>query len=435
MLTVLDARATPTEQIQARLQHGAPQPTPEMEAQVRAICERVRTEGDRALLEFTRQWDCPTLETLEVSESEFEAAYRQLGEATLTAIRHAVARVRRFHKQMRPHSWHMLETHGGWLGQLVRPLERVGVYAPGGRARYPSTVIMNAVPARVAGVSEIILCTPPQHDGSIPASVLVAAREAGVQRVFKVGGAQAIAAMAYGTETVPAVEKIVGPGNLYVALAKRLLWGIVGVDMWAGPSEVAIIADAHANPAYIAADMLTQLEHGAESVGYLFTPSEQVLHGALAALEAQLPQRARRAILRESLARSLAVLTRSLPEAFELANLAAPEHLTLMVQHPMHWLSHVRNAGCILLGSDTPQSAGDYLAGPSHTLPTGRAARFESPVSVETFLKRSSVIALSRDALRHLAPDILALADEEGFEAHAAAVRIRLQHEENDANA
>jgi histidinol dehydrogenase len=279
MLTVLDARATPTEQIQARLQHGAPQPTPEMEAQVRAICERVRTEGDRALLEFTRQWDCPTLETLEVSEAEFEAAYRQLGEATLTAIRHAVARVRRFHKPLRPHSWHMLEAHGGWLGQLVRPLERVGVYAPGGRARYPSTVIMNAVPARVAGVDEIILCTPPQQDGSIPASVLVAAREAGVQRVFKVGGAQAVAAMAYGTETVPAVEKIVGPGNLYVALAKRLLWGIVGVDMWAGPSEVAIIADGSANPAYIAADMLTQLEHGAESVGYLFTPSEQVLAG------------------------------------------------------------------------------------------------------------------------------------------------------------
>jgi histidinol dehydrogenase len=251
MLTVLDARATPTEQIQARLQQGAPQPTPEMEAQVRAICERVRTEGDRALLEFTRQWDCPTLETLEVSEQEFDAAYQQVRAATLTAIRHAVARVRRFHKPMRPQSWHMLEAHGGWLGQLVRPLARVGIYAPGGRARYPSTVIMNAVPARVAGVDEIILCTPPQQDGSIPASVLVAARESGVQRVFKVGGAQAVAAMAYGTQTIPAVEKIVGPGNLYVALAKRLLWGTVGVDMWAGPSEVAVIADASANPAYI----------------------------------------------------------------------------------------------------------------------------------------------------------------------------------------
>lgn len=432
-MTVLDARTTPLEQIQARLQQGAPQPTPEMEAQVRAICERVRAEGDTALLAYTRQWDCPTLETLEVSPQEFDAAYQQLGEPMLTAIRHAVARVRRFHKQMRPQSWHMLEAHGGWLGQLVRPLERVGVYAPGGRARYPSTVIMNAVPARVAGVQEIMLCTPPQHDGSVPASVLVAARESGVQRVFKVGGAQAIAAMAYGTQTIPAVEKIVGPGNLYVALAKRLLWGVVGVDLWAGPSEVAVIADAHANPASIAADLLTQLEHGAESVGYLFTPSESVLQGTLAALETQLGQRARRAILRESLTHSLAVLTRSLPEAFELMNLAAPEHLTLMVQHPMHWLSQVRYAGCIFLGSETPQSAGDYLAGPSHTLPTGRAARFESPVSVETFIKRSSVIALSRDALRHLAPDILAFAEEEGFEAHAAAVKLRL-HEENDAN-
>lgn len=425
----LDARREPREAIVARLKHSAPQPTPEMEAQVRAICERVRTEGDAALLEFTRQWDCPTLETLEVSEAEFEAAYRQVEPSVVAAIQHAVARVRRFHKAQRPHSWHILEPHGGWLGQMVRPLERVGVYAPGGRAQYPSTVIMNAVPARVAGVNEVILCTPPQADGSIPPAVLVAAREAGVQRVFKLGGAQAIAAMAYGTQTVPAVEKIVGPGNLYVALAKRLLWGVVGVDMWAGPSEVAVIADDSANPAYIAADLLTQLEHGAESVGYLFTPSERVAQATLHALETQLAARARRTILQQSLTHSLLILTRDLPEAFELANLAAPEHLTLMVQQPMHWLGHVRNAGCILLGADTPQSAGDYVAGPSHTLPTGRAARFESPLSVETFLKRSSIIALSRDALRQLAPDILALAHTEGFEAHAAAIQIRLQEE------
>ncbi|MFN7161563.1 MAG: histidinol dehydrogenase [Fimbriimonadales bacterium] len=429
MLQLLDASTEPREQIRARLLQGAPLPTPEMEAQVRTILERVRTEGDHAVLEFTRRWDCPTLETLEVSEAEFEAAYEQVAEAVLTAIRHAVARVSRFHESVRPQSWHLLEAQGGWLGQLVRPLERVGIYAPGGRAKYPSTVIMNAVPAKVAGVSEVILCTPPQRDGQVPPSVLVAAREAGVSRVFKVGGAQAIAAMAFGTETIPAVEKIVGPGNLYVALAKRMLWGMVGVDLWAGPSEVAIIADASANPAYIAADLLTQLEHGAESVGYLFTPSREVLHGTLDALETQLRQRTRCAILEQSLQRSLAVLTPNLPEAFELANLAAPEHLTLMVQHPMHWLSRVRNAGCILLGSDTPQAAGDYLAGPSHTLPTGRTARFESPVSVETFLKRSSVIALGRDALRQLAPDILALAQEEGFEAHAAAVQIRLAQE------
>jgi histidinol dehydrogenase len=287
---------------------------------------------------------------------------------------------------------------------------------------------MNAVPARVAGVQEVILCTPPQQDGTIPPSVLIAAREAGVSRVFKVGGAQAIAAMAYGTETIPAVEKIVGPGNLYVALAKRTLWGVVGVDLWAGPSEVAIIADESANPAYVAADLLTQLEHGAESVGYLFTPSRAMLQQTLIALEQQLSQRTRRATLEQSLSHSLAVLTRSLPEAFELANAAAPEHLTLMVQNPMHWLGSVRSAGCILLG-ETPQAAGDYVAGPSHTLPTGRAARFESPVSVETFIKRSSVIALSRDALRTLAPDILALAHEEGFEAHAAAVQIRITEE------
>lgn len=428
MLPTLDASTEPKERLLVRLRHGAPQPTPEMEAQVRTIIERVRAEGDRAVLAFTRQWDCPTLESLEVTPAEFEGAYQQVDHPVLTAIQHAVARVRRFHESMRPTSWHLLEAQGGWLGQMVRPLERVGVYAPGGRAKYPSTVIMNAVPAKVAGVEEVILCTPPQRDGTIPPSVLVAARESGVSRVFKVGGAQAIAAMAYGTDTIPAVEKIVGPGNLYVALAKRMLWGIVGVDLWAGPSEVAIIADESANPAHVAADLLTQLEHGAESVGYLFTPSRTVLQQTLAALEQQLAQRTRRATLEQSLAHSLAVLTRSLPEAFEFANAAAPEHLTLMVQNPMHWLGSVRNAGCILLG-DTPQAAGDYVAGPSHTLPTGRAARFESPVSVETFLKRSSVIALSRDALRTLAPDILALAHEEGFEAHAAAVQIRITEE------
>lgn len=429
MLQVLNLQVEPMEAVLARLRQGAPQPTPEMEAQVRAILERVRTEGDRALLDYARQWDCPTLETLEVSEAEFEAAYRQVDAAVITAIQHAAARVRRFHKPQRAHSWHLLEAHGGWLGQIVRPLQRVGVYAPGGRAQYPSTVIMNAIPAKVAGVEEVILCTPPQRDGSIPPSVLVAARESGVSRVFKLGGAQAVAAMAYGTETVPAVEKIVGPGNLYVAIAKRMLWGVVGVDLWAGPSEVAVIADESARPNYIAADLMTQLEHGAESVGYLFTPSERILNETRAALSDLLPLRARRAILEQSLANSFAVLTRSLPEAFELANAAAPEHLTLMVEQPMHWLSHVRNAGCIFLGRDTPQSAGDYVAGPSHTLPTGRAARFESPVSVETFLKRSSVIALSRDALRQLAPDILALADAEGLEAHAAAVQLRLQQE------
>lgn len=429
MLPTLDASTEPRERLFARLQRGASQPTPEMEAQVRTIIERVRTEGDRAVLEFTRQWDCPTLESMEVSPAEFETAYQQVDQAVITAIQHAVARVHRFHEPMRPHSWHLLEAQGGWLGQIVRPLERVGVYAPGGRARYPSTVVMNAVPAKVAGVEEVILCTPPQRDGTIPPSVLVAARESGVSRVFKVGGAQAIAAMAYGTDTIPAVEKIVGPGNLYVALAKRMLWGIVGVDLWAGPSEVAIIADESANPAYIATDLLTQLEHGAESVGYLFTPCPTVLQQTRATLEQQLAQRTRRATLEQALAHSLAVLTRSLTEAFELVNAVAPEHLTLMVQHPMHWLHQVRNAGCIFLGSDTPQSAGDYLAGPSHTLPTGRAARFESPVSVETFLKRSSVIALSHDALRTLAPDILALAHEEGFEAHAAAVQIRLKQE------
>ncbi len=424
-MRVYDLRTESAESVRQALRRALSEPTPEAEAQVRAIQQRVLQEGDTALLELSRQWDCPTLPQLTVSDAEFEHAYRTIDPAVLEAIRTAIARVRRFHEAQRPTSWWIAEPLGGWLGQKVAPLRRVGIYAPGGRARYPSTVIMNAVPARVAGVEEIVLCTPAQPDGSLPASVLVAAAEVGVRQVFKVGGAQAIFAMAYGTATVPPVEKIVGPGNLYVALAKRMLWGQVGVDLWAGPSEVAIVADDTANPEWIASDLLTQLEHGAESVGYLLSDSEGVVHATLQAIERQLPRRQRRAILDESLTHSVALICPGLEEAVEWANEIAPEHLSLMTANPERWLERVRCAGCILLGHYTPQSAGDYLAGPSHTLPTGRAARFESPVSVETFLKRSSVIALTKTALQALDPFLQALAREEGFDGHADASAIR----------
>lgn len=428
-MRVLDCRGDSRECVRALLLRKVQEFPPEVEANVRSICERVRQEGDAALLAFTRQWDCPTLTHLEVSEEEFERAYGQLEPHLLDALRQAIARVRRFHEAQRPRSWWLVEPSGGFVGQWVQPLQRVGLYVPGGRAKYPSTVIMNAVPAQVAGVSEMILCTPPQRDGSLPASVLVAARESGVSRVFKVGGAQAIAAMAFGTESVPRVDKIVGPGNLYVNLAKRLLWGQVGVDLWAGPSEVAIVADESANPAYIAADLLTQLEHGEESVGFLFSPSERVVNETIQAINEQLPMRQRQPILQQSLQNSLAVLTRDLDEAIELANEVAPEHLSLMVQEPWRYLPKVRCAGSLLLGHTTPQSLGDYLAGPSHTLPTGGAARFESPVSVETFVKRSSLIAFSPKALSALGDAIVALAQEEGFDGHAYGVEVRLKEE------
>lgn len=422
---VYDLRVESAASVRRALRHALTAPTPEAEAQVRAIQQRVLQEGDSALLELSRQWDCPTLQHLAVSEAEFEHAYHTIDPTVLEAIRVAIARVRRFHDAQRSTSWWIAEPLGGWLGQKIVPLRRVGLYAPGGRARYPSTVIMNAVPARVAGVEEIILCTPAQPDGSLPASVLVAAAEVGIRQVFKVGGAQAIFAMAYGTATIPPVEKIVGPGNLYVALAKRMLWGQVGVDLWAGPSEAAIVADETANPEWVAADLLTQLEHGAESVGYLLSDSESLVHATLQAIERQLPRRQRRAILEGSLTHSVALICPTLEDAIEWANEIAPEHLSLMTASPERWLERVRCAGCILLGPYTPQSAGDYLAGPSHTLPTGRAARFESPVSVETFLKRSSVIALSAEALEALDPFLQALAREEGFDGHADASALR----------
>ncbi|GBC94031.1 Histidinol dehydrogenase [bacterium HR15] len=425
MIQILDSRGDLPERVRVQLRRIAQEYPAEAEATVRMICERVRQEGDTALLAFTRQWDCPNLTALEVSNEEFDRAAHQIEPSLRNAIRLAIVRVRRFHEAMRPRSWWLEEPRGGLIGQWIRPLQRVGLYVPGGRAQYPSTVIMNAVPAQVAGVTELILCTPPRRDGSLPASVLFAAREAGVSRVFKVGGAQAIAAMAFGTETVPRVDKIVGPGNLYVNLAKRLLWGQVGVDLWAGPSEVALIADESANPAFLAADLLTQLEHGEESRGFLFSPSEQVVHAARQAIEQQLPLRQRRALITHALQQSVAVITRDLDEAIDLANEVAPEHLSLMVQEPWQWLPKVRHAGCILLGHFSPQSLGDYLAGPSHTLPTGGAARFESPVSVETFLKRSSLIAFSSESLHALRDAIIALAQEEGFDGHAWGATVR----------
>jgi len=426
MLQVLDATTQPLAQVLAQFRGAAAQPTPEQEAAVRTIIERVRTEGDRALLELTRQYDCPTLEQLEVHSSEIEAAYEQLDEHTLHAIQHAAERVRQYHQhQPRPASWWMTDLAGGMLGQRVRPLQRVGLYVPGGRALYPSTVIMTAAPAAVAGVEEIILCTPPQADGTLHPAVLVAAAETGVSRIFKIGGAQAIAAMAFGTETVPPVEKIVGPGNVYVNLAKRLLWGIVGVDMWAGASEAVVITEAGTPPEVVAAELLTQLEHGAESVAYLLTPSSWLIQETIAAIGQQLPIRARRAILEQSLRGSYAIHTKTIHQAIQIANAIAPEHLTLMVKHPLKWLPWIENAGCVLVGTATPQAIADYLAGPSHTLPTGGAARFESPISVETFLKRSSVVWLTEDGLATLAPDAVQLAHTEGFDGHAYAIQVR----------
>lgn len=413
------------ETIRSALKAFAPRSNAERLAEVAAILEEVQTRGDEAVLEYTRQWDCPTASTLQVTPDEFAQARARISPKVIEAIHVVIAQVSHFHEAHKRETWWRNDPHGALTGQIIRPIESVGIYVPGGRAAYPSTVLMNTIPARVAGVSKIIICAPPQKDGTLPDAVLVAAQEMGIDAVYKMGGAQAVAAMAYGTETVPAVHKIVGPGNVYVNLAKRLLWGEVGVDLWAGATEVAIIADETAHPDFIAADLLTQLEHGSDSIGSLFTPAEAILQRTLEAIKAQIGNRQRKAIIEESVARSVAVKTENLVEAFEWANETAPEHLTLMTNDAFSQLRFVQNAGCILLGNWTPQAAGDYVAGPSHTLPTGRAARFESPITVDTFLKRSSLIGWNEDTLSRLIDPLTTLAEVEGLDGHAYGAKIR----------
>lgn len=399
---------------------------PEVLRVVQGIIEQVRREGDAALLAFGRRFDSPLLDTLTVSAEEWDAGCAAADAEVVQDLEAASANIRAFHAHQSRASWFM-PSNGPFVGQMVRPLERVGLYVPGGTAAYPSSVLMCGIPANVAGVEEIIICTPAGKDGQVHPLVLVAARLVGASRVLKVGGAQAIAAMVFGTETVPAVDKVVGPGNIYVNAAKRLLWGQADMDMVAGPSEVCVIADDGAVPAFVAADMLTQSEHDVHCAATLITPSEDLAAATRHEIARQLEQTARASILREALDRNGAiVVTADLNQAVEVANACAPEHLALMVRDPLALLPRIRNAGAILLGDYTPQTLGDYYAGPSHTLPTNGTARFFSPVSVETFLKRTSVLRYGREDLMACADRLVRLAEAEGFDAHARAVRLRM---------
>lgn len=403
------------------------QDNPDTEAVVRQIVADVRIQGDRVLLELGRRFDCPTLDSLEVTDEEWNAACAQIDALSRQTVETAAQNIERFHLPQRRASW-TDALPGKITGQIIRPLERVGIYVPGGTAVYPSSVLMCAIPARVAGVSEIVICMPARRDGSLHPLALFAARLAGVHRVFKIGGAQAVAAMAFGTETVPRVDKVVGPGNIYVNLAKRLLYGVTDIDMLAGPSEVCVVADEGANPRFAAADILTQAEHDAECAAYLITPSEAMAHAVAREIETQLAALARRDILRTALDNHGAIiLTESLSQAFELANLCAPEHLALMVRDPFAALGAIRNAGAILIGDHSPQTLGDYLAGPSHTLPTSGTARFSSGLNVDTFLKKTNFISYTPEALAEVAPLLTHFAAVEGFDAHAEAVRIRME--------
>lgn len=420
---VRDGRAA----AEAALRRPSPHENAEVEQVARGILEDVRARGEAALLELGRRFDSPVLDRIEVSSEEWDAASDSVEAPLREAVAVAAERIRAFHEAQRRTSWQM-ESGGVLAGQLLRPLDRVGLYVPGGTAVYPSSVLMCALPARVAGVPEIIMCTPCRRDGTVHPLVLHAARVAGVQRAFRVGGAQAIAAMAYGAGPVPAVDKIAGPGNVWVNAAKRLVYGVVGIDMLAGPSEVCVLADEGARADFAAADMLVQAEHDVESAAYLVTWSRDLAERVAAEVERQVAGLPREGVLREALARRGAiVVARDADEAIDLVNVCAPEHLALMVREPFSALGRIRNAGAVLLGDYAPQTLGDYAAGPSHTLPTSGTARFASPLHVDTFIKKSSFLYATRQGLAGLEATLVALAETEGFDAHAAAVRRRLR--------
>jgi histidinol dehydrogenase len=400
----------------------------DVEKVVRRIVERVRDGGDPELLACVRKLDGAKVRALEVTREEWDRAVDSVDPADRAALGKAAMRVREFHRKRIPSSWEVREEGGGVFGQRVRALQRVGIYVPGGKAVYPSSVIMNAVPASVVEVPEIAMATPPLPDGSVRADVLMAARVAGVHRVFRMGGAHAIAALAFGTESVPRVDKIVGPGNVYVAAAKRMVFGEVAIDSEAGPTEVMVIADKSATPAWVAADLLSQAEHDEMACAVLLTPSRALATRVQEQIAKQLKSLERAAIARASLAgQGAIVVARDLEECLALANLYAPEHLVLAAEAADALSKGVQNAGAILLGHYTPVAVGDYLAGPNHVLPTGGTARFFSPLGVEDFLKRTSVIRFEPPKLRELGSDVMRLAALEGLGGHASSVDLRLQ--------
>jgi histidinol dehydrogenase len=429
MIRTLDARGA-IEAVVTALERSPETVAPEIHRTVDTILAAVRAGGDAALAEHTARLDGFTPATpaaLALTPDDFEAAERALAPDVRAALEYAADRIERYHAAAMPKSWRMTDEHGSVLGQEVRPLDRIGVYVPGGRAAYPSTVLMTVVPARVAGVREIVLVTPPGPGGRIEPVVLAAARIAGVTEGYRIGGAQAVAALAYGTGLIRRVDKIVGPGNIYVALAKARVFGEVGIDMVAGPSEVVVVADASADPDWIAADLLAQAEHDPMARAVLITDAADLMPRVAAALEHRLAKLPRRAIAERALqANGALIRVADLDEAVTLANRLAPEHLELLVAVPAALLPRVRHAGAVFMGGHTPEVVGDYVAGPNHVLPTAGTARFASPLSTDDFVKRSSVIEYSPGGLRAAAAHLDALTRVEGLAGHGSAAAVRL---------
>ncbi len=401
------------------------------EATVREILQAIKRLGDRALLDYTAEFDGQRFETgqsLLVTPAELDAAYQRVDHDLLEAIRLAKQKIEAFHRMKIPQSWVHFADQGVVLGKRYTPVDRAGIYIPGGRAVYPSTVLMNAIPALVAGVDRIVMVTPPNSEGGINPAVLVAAQEAGIKEIYRVGGAQAIGALAYGTETIPKVDVISGPGNIYVMLAKKLVYGTVGIDSLAGPSEILIIADSSANPEHVAADLLAQAEHDPMAAAVLITTDVSLAESVAEQVQEQLLDHPRRVLTEKSIANfGIIIVVETLEQAAELSNEFATEHLELEVEDPWALLPKIRHAGAIFLGHATPEAVGDYLAGPNHTLPTSGSARYASPLGVETFLKHSSLIQYTPPALESVAKAIDILAAAEGLPSHGASVTLRTQ--------
>ncbi|MBI0577667.1 histidinol dehydrogenase [Neobacillus cucumis] len=396
---------------------------------VKNILSDIRTRGDEALREYTEKFDRVQLASFSVTEEEIAEAYKTVDEDFVAIVREAAENIRFFHeKQLRP-SWMTTEENGTILGQKITPLDSVGVYVPGGTAAYPSSVLMNVIPAKVAGVKRIVMVSPPDKEGKLPAAVLVAAKEAGVKEIYKVGGAQAIAALAYGTASIVAVDKITGPGNIFVALAKREVFGDVDIDMIAGPSEIAVLADETARAEEIAADLLSQAEHDPRACSVLVTPSQRLADEVSLEVEKQLALLPRKEIAARSIADyGVIYVAANLDQAVETINVLAPEHLEIITENAMELLGKIRHAGAIFIGRYSSEPVGDYFAGPNHVLPTNGTARFSSPLNVDDFQKKSSVIVYSEKALKDNGEKIAAFARMEGLEAHARAVEMRLKN-------
>jgi histidinol dehydrogenase len=396
------------------------------------IIAKVRENGDDAVLEYTLKFDRVQLkkEDMKVSSQEWDKAYDLVDTKLAEVIKKAKNNIVDFHEKQKENSWFTNKEDGVILGQLIRPLEVIGIYVPGGTAVLSSSVLMNALPGKVAGVKKIVMATPPRKDGSVDPAVLVAAREAGVDEIYKIGGAQAIAAMALGTETVPRVDKIFGPGNIYVATAKRMVYGLCDIDMFAGPSEITVVADSTANPSFVAADMLSQAEHDVLSAAILVTDSEKMANETLEELKIQTEKLARKEIIKKALSEYGAIIiTKDIDEGIEIANIIAPEHLELCVEEPFSRLGQIENAGAIFLGNYSSEPLGDYFAGPNHVLPTAGTSRFFSPLNLSDYMKKSSVISYTKCALEKVKDDVMLFARSEGLEAHSSAIGIRFTPE------